>query len=117
MNQPKNSQAASPSHVPILVSECLEFFGDSEIKVFVDGTLGAGGHARAILTAHPEIECYIGLDRDPQALGIAQGNLKEFENRMVFRQSNFADLDTVVEELGYKKVDGFFLTWECHPCN
>jgi 16S rRNA (cytosine1402-N4)-methyltransferase len=80
------------------------------MKVFLDGTLGAGGHAKAILEAHPEIECYIALDRDAQALEIAKANLDAFKDRVVFRQSNFADLDQVVVELGIKEVDGFFLT-------
>ena len=46
-------------HIPVLTREVLEIFSSQKIRVFFDGTLGAGGHARSILEAHPEIEKYI----------------------------------------------------------
>jgi 16S rRNA (cytosine1402-N4)-methyltransferase len=97
-------------HVSVMVDEMLEYFKDSSIKVFFDGTLGAGGHARAMLEAHPEIEMYIGCDRDPLALTIARENLAEFEHKMKFVHGNFLDLDQMIASVGVKKVDGFFLT-------
>jgi len=42
-------------HEPVLVAECLDFFAEIEVFVFVDGTLGAGGHAQKMLAAHPSI--------------------------------------------------------------
>jgi 16S rRNA (cytosine1402-N4)-methyltransferase len=97
-------------HLPIMVAETLQFFADRKIKVFFDGTLGAGGHAKAILQAHPEIETYIGCDQDPEALEIAQHNLQEWSAKMRFVKSNFQDLDKVLLQEGFKQVDGFFLT-------
>jgi 16S rRNA (cytosine1402-N4)-methyltransferase len=97
-------------HIPVMMSEMIEYFAGTSIKVFFDGTLGAGGHARAMLEAHPEIEMYIGCDRDQMALAIAKENLSEFEHKMKFVQGNFLDLDQMIASVGVKQVDGFFLT-------
>ncbi len=93
-----------------MTAECLHFFADIKLQVFFDGTLGAGGHAQAILSAHPEIKIYIGCDQDPEALGIARQNLKEWKDKIEFVKGNFEDLDLILKEFGSKKVDGFFLT-------
>ena len=96
-------------HIPVMMNEFLEYFEGSSIKVFFDGTLGAGGHARAMLEAHPEIEMYIGCDRDPMALAIARENLSEFEHKIKFIHGNFLNLDQMIASVGVKQVDGFFL--------
>lgn len=93
-----------------MLEECLHYFEDLSIKVFFDGTVGAGGHAKALLEAHPEIEMYIGCDRDESALKIAQETLKPWQDKVVFVQGNFAELDHYLQELDVSEVDGFFLT-------
>lgn len=97
-------------HVAVMATECLQFFEGSQLKIFFDGTLGAGGHAKALLSSHPEIETYIGCDQDPEALAIARRNLKEWEGKVEFVKRNFEDLDQILQELGIEQVDGFFLT-------
>lgn len=97
-------------HLPIMVSEILSAFEPVKMKVFYDGTLGAGGHAAQILQAHPEIERYIGVDRDPGALKIAKKALEPWKAKVDFVHGNFADLDSHLEERGIDAVDGFFLT-------
>ena len=97
-------------HIPVMKKEKLEYFADVSIKVFFDGTTGAGGHAKAMLEAHPEIETYIACDRDPMALAIARQNLIAFEHKVKFVHGNFLDLDKMIASVGVKKVDGFFLT-------
>jgi 16S rRNA (cytosine1402-N4)-methyltransferase len=62
-------------HRPVLLSEIIEAFENSHLKVFVDGTLGAGGHAEALLERHPEIDLYLGIDQDPGALILAAERL------------------------------------------
>lgn len=104
-------------HLPVMVQECLEYFSEIEIETFFDGTLGAGGHARAILQAHPEIKRYIGCDQDPGALKIAKENLKPWAKKLSLVNGNFADVAKHLAHLGMATVDGFFLTWECHRCN
>jgi 16S rRNA (cytosine1402-N4)-methyltransferase len=97
-------------HRSVMLGECLEFFAPVELKVFFEGTVGAGGHARAILEAHPEITTYIGCDRDPEALKIAQKHLEPWKDKVELVRGNFADLDQILEERKITTVDGFFLT-------
>jgi 16S rRNA (cytosine1402-N4)-methyltransferase len=104
-------------HTPIMVKEVLSCLEDSEIRVFFDGTLGAGGHARAILEAHPEIERYIGCDKDPEALEIAKEQLAPWIDKVEFVHGDFSKLDEYLKQKNIKKVDGFFLTLGCHLCN
>lgn len=104
-------------HIPVMLSESLEIFKDQKLSLFFDGTLGAGGFAKAFLEAHPEIKTYFGCDQDENALKLARENLKDFEGKVEFVHSNFSDVKGVLEERGVEKVDGFFLTWECHQCS
>lgn len=97
-------------HVSVLLEECLSFFADRKIETFFEGTLGAGGHAKAILEAHPEIKRYIGCDQDPDALALASVNLEPWKEKVEFVHANFADLDRILASKKIQKVDGFFLT-------
>ena len=112
-----NKENERAPHIPIMVGEVLSFLKDAEIKVFFDGTLGAGGHARAILEAHPEIERYIGCDKDPEALLIAKERLAPWGNKVEFVHGDFGQLDKYLKDLKVRSVDGFFLTSGCHLCN
>lgn len=104
-------------HIPIMVDEVLSYLKDLKIGTFFDGTLGAGGHARAILEAHPEIKKYIGCDKDPEALEIAQANLAPWADKLELVQGDFSKLDAYLKEMKMNSVDGFFLTLECPQCN
>jgi len=97
-------------HKPVMLEECLKYFEDKKIKVFFDGTLGAGGHAAALLEAHPEIEMYIGCDRDASSFEITKQTLAPWKDKVVFIHGNFADLDKHLKKLNVSQVDGFFLT-------
>lgn len=92
-------------HESVLMQEFLSFFSSRTLHHFVDGTVGAGGHARAILEAHPEIERLYGFDRDPDALAIAEETLKPFQERVTLIHANFVDLDQHILE----PVQGIFL--------
>ena len=63
---------------------------------FVDATVGAGGHARALVEAGPGIRL-LGLDRDPEALALARERLAEFGDRVELVEANFGDLGSVLE--------------------
>jgi 16S rRNA (cytosine1402-N4)-methyltransferase len=91
-------------HQPVLKNEFLSFFEGRKITRFIDGTLGAGGHARALLEAHPEIESYIGFDQDEAAILLATENLKSFFPKVTIYHSNFRHLRKYVKE----SVDGIF---------
>ncbi len=112
----KSANENSP-HLPVMVDEVLHYFKDRPLKVFFEGTLGAGGHARAILEAHPEIQTYIACDRDPEALKLAAAVLSPWKDKVHFVHGDFADVDQHLKNLGVQQVDGFFLIWGFHQCN
>lgn len=97
-------------HISVMKDEVLASFEGMHLKVFFDGTLGAGGHAEAILEAHPEIEMYIGCDRDQSALDIASERLSKYSDKMHYVKGNFSDVNEHLATLGVQEVDGFFLT-------
>ncbi len=108
----------SPSeHTSVMLSEFLKGFEGSLLTTFFEGTVGAGGHAEAILKAHPEIERYIGCDQDPEALQIAKRRLEPWKDKVELVRDNFRDLDAILAKRGINEVNGFFLTLGCHPCN
>lgn len=96
-------------HQSIFVSEILSFFSHRPLRSFIDGTLGAGGHAEAILKAHPEIENFIGIDQDPEALDLARKRLQVWQNRITYVHDNFATMDKHAKDLQLKQVDGILL--------
>lgn len=93
-------------HVPVLYQQVLSLFSDQKIHTFVDGTLGAGGHAKLILEAHPEIELYIGIDQDISALEIAKRNLDPWKDKIQYIHSNYYD---AIKGLINCNVDGILL--------
>ncbi len=76
---------------------------------FLDGTVGAGGHAAAILERTAPSGRLLGLDRDPAALAIARGELERFGGRAVVVQANFAVCDEVARQEGFADLDGVLL--------
>lgn len=93
-------------HTSILLNEILEYFKDKHLKYFVDATLGAGGHAEAFLSTHPEIELLIGIDQDSLAREIAHQRLAPWGNRVHIIAGNFSDLRTYLAQLGISQVEG-----------
>lgn len=93
-------------HLSVLLNEVVEAFQDVELKTFLDGTLGAGGHASAILQAHPEIEKFYGLDQDTSALEIARERLLPWQSKTELIHTNFSGLAEALKE---QKCDGLLL--------
>lgn len=96
-------------HIPVLMREVLEVFEKTKIGCFFDGTLGAGGHARSLLEAHPEITCYIGCDRDPTALALAEKNLEPWKEKVRLIRGDYADLPRYLKENQIAAIDGFLI--------
>lgn len=88
-------------HVPVMVEEIIEHYRGRSLHTFIDCTLGAGGHACAILDAI-EIGTYIGIDKDEYALSHAKHALRDKRN-VQFIHGNFRDISTL---LGEEKIDG-----------
>jgi len=94
------------AHIPVLLEEATDLLIGNGGRLYVDCTLGGGGHARRILEKNPAI-FLIGMDRDEEAIELAEENLREFEGRFTLYKANFADLDLVLAEENLEKVDGF----------
>lgn len=92
--EPLAKPAAAP-HVPVLIAPLVRLAGPVQ-GLWLDGTLGAGGYARALLAAGADR--VIGVDRDPLALQMAQDWAAPFGDRVVLHLGNFADLDTVSDQ-------------------
>jgi 16S rRNA (cytosine1402-N4)-methyltransferase len=97
----------APRHVSVLLHEVIEGLNPQPGGTFVDGTLGGGGHTRAIAERIQSGSVVIALDRDPAAIAAAEQNLAGLPVR--FANANFCDLPEVLEELGVEKVDGIVL--------
>ena len=97
------------SHVPVLLTEVLQAFEGRSLKTFFEGTVGAGGHAKAILEAHPEILRYFACDRDENALEIAKKHLKPWWEKVEWIQGPFSELDRYLAERKVPSIDAFFI--------
>lgn len=98
----------SETHLPVLRGEVTEIISPFPGGKYLDGTLGLGGHALALLQACPEIEI-CGLDRDVQALSMARERLLPYGNRVHFFHSRFSRFSEALTELGLGKINGALL--------
>lgn len=87
----------APPHIPVLRDDVLDalLVTDQPDGRFVDGTLGAGGHAFAILSAAPQAHL-LGLDRDPSALALAAARLEPFAARVTLRHTSYENLAAAI---------------------
>jgi 16S rRNA (cytosine1402-N4)-methyltransferase len=92
------------SHEPVMVAEVLEHLEPSRGGLFVDCTVGLGGHTRALLEGGASR--LIGLDRDPAAVAAARSALNGFGNRVDVVHADYRRLNAVLDERGVTKVDG-----------
>lgn len=83
------------SHAPVMAAEVVDLFSPVPAGVLVDGTVGGGGHAEALLRAHPGLRV-LGLDRDPDAVVAAQARLAPFGGRAEVIRATFDQLGAVV---------------------
>ena len=93
-------------HVPVLAEEICHWINLKPGGVYVDCTLGAGGTSLKILEKSIKNAHIIGLDRDHQAIASAKKTLIEYESSVKIVHGNFSHIRDVVQESGYKKVDG-----------
>jgi 16S rRNA (cytosine1402-N4)-methyltransferase len=86
-------------HQPVLAKEVTDFLGGMDVRLFLDATVGLGGHTRAVLKAHPEARG-IGIDRDMEMVEAARERLKDLGSRVELRHAAFASLGRVLDDLG-----------------
>jgi 16S rRNA (cytosine1402-N4)-methyltransferase len=93
------------AHRPVLLREVVSALKPERGGVFVDATLGLGGHAEALLAASPFVRV-VGIDRDPEALALAKERLARFGDRLVPVQGRHEELASHLDALGIERVDG-----------
>ncbi|QDT55381.1 Ribosomal RNA small subunit methyltransferase H [Caulifigura coniformis] len=101
---PSPRPAVRAVHIPVLLKETLAALDLRPGMTVVDGTVGAGGHSRKILEAIRPGGTLIGVDRDSMMLRLAAENLGESPD-VVLKQSSYAELDAVLDELAVPAVD------------
>lgn len=95
-------------HQPVMVREVIEALAIQPDGIYLDGTVGGGGHAREI-ASRLQTGLLIGLDCDPHAVELARARLREFGDRVRLFHANFAKLDMVLDNLGIRSVNGILL--------
>jgi 16S rRNA (cytosine1402-N4)-methyltransferase len=96
-------------HTPVLLDEVLAHLQPRPDGVYVDGTLGLGGHSEAILRASNPSGKVIAFDWDEDATALARQRLEIFDDRVVIIRRNFAELADGLTELGIKEIDGLLV--------
>ena len=96
-------------HEPVMLSQCIEGLNINPDGVYVDGTLGGGGHSSAICDMLSPAGTLIGTDADRDALEAAGQKLKDKKCRIHLVNSNYADIKDVLADLGIEKIDGALL--------
>ena len=97
------------SHQSVLLNEVLEWLDPKSGAVIVDGTLGAGGHAEAILGKLGSSGRLIGFDKDPEALSEAWSRLGSFGGKAMIVRDDFRNIGTQLKKMQIESVDGALL--------
>lgn len=104
------SRSPTEVHIPVLSREVAGVFEALKPRLFIDGTVGAGGHARILLQeCIPENGSYVAFDRDGEILELARNNLAEFGDRVVFIHANFSEMKKEMESLHFRQAEGILL--------
>lgn len=93
-------------HIPVLCHEVVDFLKPKPDGIYIDGTVGLGGHSAAILENSLPDGRVIGIDLDVEALAIAKDRLQGFEGRYALINGNFAEIDVLLERQSVHAVDG-----------
>ncbi|HEY5494458.1 MAG TPA: 16S rRNA (cytosine(1402)-N(4))-methyltransferase RsmH [Candidatus Anoxymicrobiaceae bacterium] len=96
-------------HKPVMVEEVLSYLRPERGEVIVDGTLGAGGHAEAILERITPGGRLIGIDRDPEAIARAKERLDAMAASVSYHRENFRSVRAILDGEGVEAVDGILL--------
>ena len=96
-------------HIPVLLAEVISSLQVRPAGLYVDGTVGAGGHAIGILEASAPDGRLLGLDVDPQAIAISRRRLQPFGERVTLARASYVSIKTQLDVLGLGDADGVLL--------
>jgi len=96
-------------HVPVLLEEVLHWLITTRDGIYFDGTVGAGGHSRAILERLSPEANLIGIDADPEILDVAEDRLREFPQHILLVQGNYSQIPAILLEKEFESFDGLLL--------
>lgn len=96
-------------HTSVLLNETIESLNINPKGIYVDGTLGGGGHASALCNRLSAEGLLIGIDRDKDALKAASERLEGFKCRKIFVRDNYSNIKSILKELNIAKIDGAML--------
>ena len=99
----------SYSHIPVLLNEVLQFLDPQPGENLIDGTVGGGGHSKAILEKTGPDGKLLGIDMDAEAIEACRMNLDKFENRIILERDNYLDFKRLKEKNDFESLDLFFL--------
>ncbi|MEG2213774.1 MAG: 16S rRNA (cytosine(1402)-N(4))-methyltransferase RsmH [Clostridiales bacterium] len=103
------SEAAPFNHIPVLLDEVLNALQPLSDGIYIDGTLGGGGHSVALLAASAPAGFLLGIDRDDAALTAADARLAVYAGRYRLIRANYADMAFVAAKAGIESADGILL--------
>ena len=96
-------------HYSVLLQESIEGLHIQHDGIYVDGTLGGGGHALEVCRRRGEYGRLIGIDQDADAIAAASERLRDYEDRVTIVRSNYEEIQSVLKDLGIEKADGIYL--------
>ncbi len=92
------------AHIPVLLEEVADNLASDTRKLFIDATVGGGGHSSFILSRYPGLSL-IGLDADEDNLKAAEARLRDFSGRVTLIRGNFRNLKALLQEEGISSFD------------
>lgn len=96
-------------HIPVLLSETLEYLDLKQGGVYIDGTLGGAGHSAEIIKRILPGGVLIGIDQDIDAISAANKRLEAYKDNVIIVHDNFRNIKAIAEDFGFKEVDGVLL--------
>jgi 16S rRNA (cytosine1402-N4)-methyltransferase len=99
----------SNAHIPVLFDEVLDLLQPKANGRYIDGTVGAGGHAAGLLQKSAPLGRVLVFDKDAEAVAFAQKQLKSFGDRVTYVHASYAEMGSLAPARGFEQVDGILL--------
>ena len=104
----KNLQEKTHTHIPVMTGEVLKYLNLNPDGIYIDGTIGGGGHSKMILSMLSSKGKLIGIDRDPEALALCRERFNSTD-QISLHHNSYHNIDKIMEELDIQKVNGILL--------